>query len=148
GGSVALAVTLAASPPAAKKSARAVAICSADRALRQRLVAALDADANLAVMGTVGDAAALALLFERARVDIAVVDAPATDRLMELTRTYPATAFVAIVDPAPHDGAVDALRAGAHALLSRAADDADVALTVRAIGRGLAVVPTDALAAL
>jgi DNA-binding NarL/FixJ family response regulator len=59
--------------------------------------------------------------------------------LRRWTRRYRAT-FVAILDDAP-DGGVAALRAGARALMSPAAGDAEIAITLAAAARGLCVLP-------
>jgi DNA-binding NarL/FixJ family response regulator len=137
-------VTLAAAAPSTRQAAAAVAvaICSPDRALRARLERLVGADAGLALVGAVGDAAALDRLVVRHRVVVAVVQAPSLERLRGWTRRHRATAFVAIVD----DGSdVEALRAGAQALLSPAADDGDTAITIAAAARGLCVLPRDVL---
>jgi DNA-binding NarL/FixJ family response regulator len=137
-------VTLAAAAPSTRQAAAAVAvaICSPDRALRARLERLVGADAGLTLAGAVGDAAALDRLLERHRVVVAVVQAPSLERLRGWTRRHRATAFVAIVD----DGSdVEALRAGAQALLSPAAGDGDAAITIAAAARGLCVLPPSAL---
>lgn len=117
----------------------AVAICSADRALRARLERLVGADASLGLIGAVGDAAALDRLMEKHRVALAVVQAPSVEHLRRWTRRHRAT-FVAILDDAP-DGGVAALRAGARALMSPAAGDAEIAITLAAAARGLCVLP-------
>jgi DNA-binding NarL/FixJ family response regulator len=137
-------VTLAAAPSIHQAAgAVAVAICSADRALRARLERLVGADAGLALTGAVGDAAALDRLMEKHRVALAVVQAPSLEHLRRWTRRHRAT-FVAILDDAP-DGGVAALRAGARALMSPAAGDAEIAITLAAAARGLCVLPPDAL---
>jgi DNA-binding NarL/FixJ family response regulator len=116
----------------------AVAICAADVALRGRLGRLVGADAGLALTGAVGDAAALDRLMEKHRVALAVVQAPAVEQLRRWTRRHGATAFVAFVD----DGSdVEALRAGARAVLPAAADDTEIAITLKAAERGLCVLP-------
>jgi DNA-binding NarL/FixJ family response regulator len=61
------------------------------------------------------------------------------EHLRRWTRRHRAT-FVAILDDAP-DGGVAALRAGARALMSPAAGDAEIAITLAAAARGLCVLP-------
>jgi len=121
----------------------AVAICTADRALRARLERLVGADASLALAGAVGDAAALDRLMEKHRVALAVVQAPSPEHLRRWTRRHRAT-FVAILDDAS-DGSVAALRAGAQALLAPAASDTEIAITLAAAARGLCVLPPGAL---
>jgi DNA-binding NarL/FixJ family response regulator len=134
-------VTLAAAAPSTRQAAAAVAvaICSPDRALRARLERLVGADASLGLIGAVGDAAALDRLMEKHRVALAVVQAPSVEHLRRWTRRHRAT-FVAILDDAP-DGGVAALRAGARALMSPAAGDAEIAITLAAAARGLCVLP-------
>jgi DNA-binding NarL/FixJ family response regulator len=142
-------LTLADALPSTRRatSAVAVAICSADRALRGRLERLLGADASLAVVGVVGDPAALARLIEKTRVDLALVDGPTAEQLRRWTRRYRQTAFVALIDDA-HGDALDLLRAGAQALLARSANEADIAITVTAAARGLCVLQCGLLQAL
>jgi DNA-binding NarL/FixJ family response regulator len=141
-------LTLVAAAPSSRQAggAIAVAICAAGRALRARLERSVAADAGLAVAGVVGDPAALERLLEKHRVDVALVQSPAAERLRGWTRRHRATCFVAIVDDAPDAGA-EALRAGARALLSHAADAAEIAVTVTAAARGLCVLPAGFLRA-
>ncbi len=124
-------------------SATAVAICSDNRARCVELARLVAADASLAVVGVVGDAAAFARLMEKHRVEVALVECP-LDQLRHWARRHRATAFVAIVDQAA-DGGLDALRAGARALLPTTTQLADVAITVKAAARGLGVLPRDVL---
>jgi DNA-binding NarL/FixJ family response regulator len=135
-------LTLVAAAPSTRQTAGAiaVAVCSADRALRARLERLVGADASFRVVGVVGDPATLDRLMEKHRVDVAVVQAAAVDQLRRWTHRYRDTAFVAVVDDAAEAG-IDALRAGARALLSRAAADADIVITVKAAARGLCVLP-------
>jgi DNA-binding NarL/FixJ family response regulator len=85
---------------------------------------------------------------EKHHVDVALVRWPAAEQLRRWTRRHRATAFVANVDDATADAGSDALRAGARALLSDAAADADVMITVQAAARGLAVLPRNLVPAL
>ena len=142
-------MTLAAAMPSTRQAAdaAAVAICAADRALRARLERVMGADAGLALVAAVGDAAALERLMEKHRIALAVVHMPAVEQLRRWTRRHRATTFVAMVDDAP-DAGVAALRAGARAVLPAAAGDADIALTLAAALRGLCVLPPRALEAI
>jgi two-component system, NarL family, response regulator YdfI len=140
---------IAPSPPAAAGAA-AIAICSADRALGERLARVVHADAGLAGAGVVDDAAALTRLLAQTRVALVVADAPTAEQLRRWTRRYRDTAFVAIVavpQTEAQAGALDLLRAGARALLARGADEADIAATLTAVRHGLCVLPTGLLSA-
>lgn len=133
-----------AQPPGVSPGAMAVAICAADPALRARLARMLGAEAGLTVAGAVADAAALTRLFDQHGIDLALVDTPSAEQLRHWTRRHRATAFVALSDAA-QSGALDLLRAGARAVLARAAEEADIAIAVAAVWRGLCVLPRDVL---
>jgi DNA-binding NarL/FixJ family response regulator len=138
---------LATAPPIRQAaSAVAVVIFSPDRVLRARLERLVGADASLALTGAVGDAAALDRLMEKHRVALAVVQATSPEQLRRWTHRHRAT-FVAILDGEP-DGGLAELRAGARALLSPAASDAEIASTLAAAARGLCVLPPGALRSL
>lgn len=123
----------------------ALAVCAGDAALRARLAQLAGADAGFDMVGAVGDPAALERLMERHRVEVAVVRSPSAEQLRRWTRRYRATAFVGVVDDAAQAAGtaegIDVLRAGARALLSEAATDADVVLTIKAAAHGLCVLP-------
>ena len=138
-------MTLIAAAPPRRQAAGAIAlaICCGDGAWRSRLARLAAADARFGVVGAAGDAASFARLMEKHRVDVALVRSPAAEQLRRWTRRHRATAFVAIVDDAAADAGIDALRAGARALLSATATDTDIAITLQAVARGLSVLPAD-----
>ncbi len=142
-------MSLAAAAPSPNQTAGAIAlaICCGDDALRARLERLADADAGVVIVGALGDPAALERLMERRHVDVALVRPPPSERLRRWSRRHRATAFVAIVDDAP-DAGVHALNAGARAVLSDAAADADIAIAVQAVAHGLCVLPGDLLRSL
>ena len=123
----------------------AVAICAADRTLRERLERLIGADASLGVVGAVDDPTGLDRLMEKHHIAVAVVQRPSMDQLRRWTRRHREMAFIAIVDS--RNGSVDLLRAGARALLSPAAGDAEIAITLAAAARGLCVLPAGVLQA-
>jgi DNA-binding NarL/FixJ family response regulator len=139
-------VTLVATAPSTRQTAAAiaVAICCGDGALRGRLEQLVDDDASFGVVGAVGDPAALDRLLAQHRIDVALVQSPAVEHMLRWARRYREIAFVAIVDDAP-DGGMAVLRAGARAVLSHAAADADVAITMKGAARGLCVLPGEVL---
>jgi DNA-binding NarL/FixJ family response regulator len=130
--------------PGASVGAAAVAICSADRALCDRLAALVGADASVAMVGVVADAAALTRLIEQRGADLVLADTPSAEQLRRWTRRHRATAFITLADVAQSAG-LDLLRAGAHAVLARSADEADIAIAVAAVRRGLCVLPHQGL---
>jgi DNA-binding NarL/FixJ family response regulator len=135
-------VTLVATAPLGHQSvgAIALAICCGDGALRARLEQLTTADVGLDLVGAVGDATALDRLMDKHRVDVALVRSPTVEQIRRWSRRHRETAFVAIVDEAA-DAGMDAIQAGAHAVLAETAADADVLITVQAAVRGLCVLP-------
>ena len=132
------------SPAAAAQTFRpsiaTVAICTGDRALRDRLARLVGGDATLLLAGAVADVQALARLVEKGRIGIVLIDAMPAEQLLAWSRRHHEGALVAIVDES-HDDTLAALRAGARTVLSRTASDAEIALTVSAAARGLSVLP-------
>jgi DNA-binding NarL/FixJ family response regulator len=137
-------VTLAAlsQSPGAAPVAVAVAICSADPALRDRVARTVGTEAGLALAGVVADTAALTRLIERRGTDLVLADTPSAEQLRRWARRHRATAFIVLADVA-QSAALDLLRAGACAVLARSADHADIAIAVAAVRRGLRVLPPD-----
>ena len=140
-------VTLVAAAQSTRPAAAVpLAICAAERALRARLARVAGDDAGLGLVAAVGNPAELERLMERHRVALALVQSPAVDALRRWTRRHHETAFVAVVDAV--DAGVAALRAGARALVSQAAADAEIALALQAAARGLCVLPVPAMQAI
>ena len=125
-----------------------VAIYCADLKLRDQLGRLLRATPSLVVAGIVGEVHALAPLLERSQVDVLVADGLAREQLQEWHRKNPATPIVALVGDADVEGALDALHAGAAAILPRSADRIELAAAIEAAVNGLAVVPFDVLGTL
>ena len=123
-----------------------VAIYSSDANLRRRLDRLLHANQSFKVAGSAGDAAAFGRLLDQHAVDVALADAP-QDLLADWCRRFRQTAFVALTSEAGAEE-LDALAAGAHAVLARVADDAEVIAAVTAARHGLALLPRPLLGAL
>jgi DNA-binding NarL/FixJ family response regulator len=118
-----------------------VAVYAADPATRQRL-ARLAADrTELNVVGIADGINSLRHLVDRTHTDIVLADAMPQD----LARH---AAFVLIVDDPPEDAMLDALYAGAAAVLPNSATDAEIALAVTAVAHGSALLPRPLLEAL
>jgi DNA-binding NarL/FixJ family response regulator len=123
----------------------AVAICTTDSKLRDRLQRQLHAAPGIAMVGVVDDLHALAAAVERSHIDVVLADTPPQDQLRNWHIRHPATAIVALVARADAESALDALHAGATAVLPRSADHADVAAAIQAAAGGFAIVPRDVL---
>jgi two-component system, NarL family, response regulator YdfI len=123
-----------------------VAIYSSDVTLRRRLDRLLRTDQPFRVAGSAGDAAAFGLLLEQHAVDVAVADAP-HDVLSDWCRRFDKTAFVAMTVEADAEE-LDALAAGAYAVLDRSAGDVEIVAAIIAAQHGLALLPRPLLGAL
>src|SRR5205807_9070464 len=83
---------------------------------------------------------------EQGHVDAVLADAPPPDQLSDWRNRHDRTTVVVLVDD-EEDG-VEALAAGAGAILPRTAARDEIAIAIKAVGNGLAVVPRALLAAL
>jgi DNA-binding NarL/FixJ family response regulator len=122
----------------------AVALCTADRALQQRLRALLGGSADIVCIGVAASPAALARLLSAERVDVVVADAVADDWRAATGRA----SVVVLVGDGSDDTVLDTLLSGAAAVLPRAADDAVVVAAITAAAQGSGVLPLSLLRAL
>jgi DNA-binding NarL/FixJ family response regulator len=131
----------------------AIAISSADPALRRSLEQLPRGDPAILVVGVADDPAALLRLIEQRQVDVVLVDvvladAPWHARLAEWRMHHERTAVVVLVDGTEPEDGIEALHAGADAILPRAAGRDEIIAAIKALGSGLAVLPRTVLAAL
>src|SRR5215468_8113441 len=94
----------------------AVAIYSADPALRLRLEQLLRMELGYTVASATHDPAAVSRLIEQSRVDTVVAHAPPREQLSNWRDRHPATTFVVIAGENDEDETLDALYAGASAI--------------------------------
>ena len=124
-----------------------IAIFSADPALRRRLEQCLRSG-RAAKVDVADDPESLTRMLEHGQVDLVVADASPVENWVGWRNGSSDTAFVALVgDVDPTEG-LDALHAGAQAILPRSADDAEIIATIEAATRGLTVLPGELLALL
>ncbi len=124
----------------------AIAIFSADPVRRRSLDEALRQDPAITIVGLADEPAAVARLIEQNHVDAVVADAPPPDQLSDWRNRHDRTAVVVLVDD-EEDG-LEALAAGAGAILPRTAEREEIVIALKAVGNGLAVVPRALVAAL
>jgi DNA-binding NarL/FixJ family response regulator len=124
----------------------AIAIFSADPVLRSSLDQMLRGDPAMTVVGIADDPAAVLPLIEQNHVDAVLADAPPHEHLANWRIGHSETAFVFLVD-GDEDG-LDALHAGALAILPRSAARNEIVVAIKAVANGLAVLPCDLLATL
>jgi DNA-binding NarL/FixJ family response regulator len=102
----------------------------------------------MTLVGSVGDPQALLRLAEQSHVDAVLADALPPARLREWRGHHPGTAIIALVDAKRPDDALDALHAGAVAVLPRSVGCGAIAAAIEAARKGLAVLPADLIEAL
>jgi DNA-binding NarL/FixJ family response regulator len=121
----------------------AIAIFSADPAMCRSLEQLLREDSALSIAGVVDDPAAISLLIDQNHVNVVLADAPAREQLADWRTRHNQTAFVFFVDGADEEASLEALYAGARAILPRKAKPDDIVTAIKAVTNGLAVLPGD-----
>src|SRR5947208_8877010 len=126
----------------------AIAIFSADPAMRRNLEQLLREDSTFSIVGAVTDPAAISQLIDQNHVDVALADVPPHERLADWRVRHNQTAFVIFVDGADEEDSLNALYAGARAILPRTAKPDEIITAIKAVTNGLAVLPGEFLPAL
>jgi DNA-binding NarL/FixJ family response regulator len=80
-------------------------------------------------------------LIEQNRVDTVVAHAPPREQLTEWRNRHPATTFVVIAGESDEEETLDALYAGASAILPPWAESTEIATAIEVARRGLALLP-------
>jgi DNA-binding NarL/FixJ family response regulator len=112
---------------AGQRKILAIAIFSADPAMRRSLEQLLREDSALSIADVVDDPAAISLLIDQNHVNVVLADAPAREQLADWRTRHNQTAFVIFVDGADEEDSLDALYAGARAILPRTAKRDEIA---------------------
>ena len=123
----------------------AVAIYSADPALRLRLEQLLRAELGYTVASVTNDPATVSRLIEQSRVETVVAHTPSRELLTEWRNRHPATTFVVIAGESDEWETLAALYAGASAILPPWAESTEIATAIDVARRGLALLPRDVL---
>lgn len=135
-----------------------VVVIAGDEASAGQLQAGLDggSDGAVVVLGSALDTRSAVELVRRVRPNVTIVDAGGSDQesksalatIREVARMAAPTRILALSDSADAEPAVEALTAGAHGVLVRPADGADLVAPVLAIAFGHCVLHRPLLAAL
>ena len=123
----------------------AIAIFSADPILRRSLEQLLREDPAIAVVGVADDPSAMLRLIDQDHVDAVLADASTREQLADWRIQYDRTAFVVLVDGADEENSLDALYAGARAILPRSAEREEIVVAIKAVTTGLAILPRELL---
>ena len=101
----------------------------------------LEGHADIAVVDSAATPEALTRLRARMDVDIIVAEVPAETSVQVWLAATAGAVVVALCDSAAEDVALDALHAGASAVLPRGASEAELAAAIVAASRGHAMLP-------
>ena len=123
----------------------AIAIYSADPVMRCSLERQLREDPAMSVVGVADDPSALLQLIDRNNVDAVLADSPPYEQLADWRNRHGDTAFVVLIDGFNAEDSFDALYAGALGILPRSAERNEIAVAVKAVTNGLAVLPRELL---
>jgi DNA-binding NarL/FixJ family response regulator len=106
-------------------------------------------DSTIVIVGIADDQPSLDRLAETSRVDVVLAQKMLPAKLVADRRLRQnGTAWVVFLEPADGRAALDALRAGASAILPPTADLAEIITHIRMVADGMAVFPQQLLAAL
>lgn len=126
----------------------AVAIVSADPVLRRSLGQLRQDEPAVAIVGCVGRLSDLSKLSSRHQVDVVLMDAPTREQLEEWQGAGNHTVLLVLLRAVTAKDTIEALNAGATAVLGRSASRNEILAAIMAATRGLAVLPAEQLAAM
>jgi DNA-binding NarL/FixJ family response regulator len=115
----------------------AIAVFSADQTLRRRLEELARKEPAIALVGVAESAAALRDLAERHRLDVVLSgEAPASGQLAELQARHRHMAWIVLPAETDEQVTLEALGAGASAVLPRSAEPTEIFAAIRALAGG------------
>ena len=126
----------------------AIAIFSADPVPRRGLEQLLRQDPAVTVVGVADDPSAVLRLIEQNHVDAVLADAPPRDQLSDWRLRHDQIAFVVLVDGSDPEDGIEALHAGADAVLPRTAGRDEIVAAIKVVASGLAILPRELVVAL
>ncbi len=118
----------------------AVAILTTDPLLRSNLKLVLREDTTLTLAGIVDSGSTLVELAEGQRVDVVLADARLSAQFATWRIQSDRTALVVILDHADRGSELDALAAGASAILPRTANRKEIIAAINAVAHGFIVI--------
>jgi NarL family two-component system response regulator YdfI len=126
----------------------AIAIFSTDPVLRHSLEQLLRTDPAVTIVGVADDPSAVLRLIEQNHLDAVLADAPPPEQLSDWRMRHGRTAFVVLIEATDPEDGIEALQAGAGAILPRAAERDEIVAALKAVANGLAVLPRELVATL
>src|SRR5260370_462396 len=97
------------------------------------------------MVGVVDNPGAICVVIDQNQVNVVLADVPLRERLADWRLRHNQTAFVIFVDGAEEEDRLDALYAGARAILPRTAKTDEIVTAIKAVTKGLAVLPSELL---
>jgi DNA-binding NarL/FixJ family response regulator len=126
----------------------AVAILSVDRALRERLAMVEQGEVPVAIVGIEDNTAAFLRLMDRTQPNVVVLDMPGPGQVADCLSNHTGLALVVLCDPDDIETGIDAVDAGARAVLPREASGSDIAAAIKAAASGYVMLKSDLLSQL
>ena len=127
----------------------AIAIFSVDQTLRRRLEQRPRKDPAITLVGIADSPAALLALAEKHDLDVVLTgDVPAAELLADWQARHRRPAWIVFLAKADEQKSLEALGAGASAVLSRSADPTEIVAVIRALASGFIVLQRPLLVAL
>jgi DNA-binding NarL/FixJ family response regulator len=127
----------------------AIAIFSVDQTLRRRLEQLPRKDPAITLVGIADSPAALLALAEKHDLDVVLSgDAPAAELLADWQARHRRPAWIVFLAKADEQKSLEALGAGASAVLSRSADPTEIVAVIRVLASGFIVLQRPLLVAL
>jgi two-component system, NarL family, response regulator YdfI len=127
----------------------AIAIFSVDQTSRRRLEQLPRKDPAITLVGIADSPAALLALAERHDLDVVLSgEVPAAELLADWQARHRRPAWIVFLAKADEQKSLEALGAGASAVLSRSADPTEIVAVIRALASGFIVLQRPLLAAL
>ena len=134
--------------PKNTKSSMALAIYSADQVFCRSIKQSASDDSAIAVVGAAEYPSALFRLVDRTRPDVVLIDVPPPELLSDWLARRSQTPCVVLLDDADVERSLDALSAGAQAVLPRSTDGNDIVIAIKAVARGYVVLWPDLVSSL
>jgi NarL family two-component system response regulator YdfI len=127
----------------------AIAIFSVDQTLRRRLEQLPRKDPAITLVGIADSPAALLALAEKHDLDVVLSgEVPAAELLADWQARHRRPAWIVFLAKADEQKSLEALGAGASAVLSRSADPTEIVAVIRALASGFIVLQRPLLVAL
>ena len=128
--------------------AATIAIFCADQNLCENLTKALREDAAAAIVGVSGNVTSFLELIDRVFPSVVLADAPPRELFAEWRRRHDRPRLIVLLENPEAEKGIEAVAAGARAILPRAAPARDIVSAIKTVVAGYLVVPPGLLSPL